>query len=604
MNRGRMNSRGRRSAASEGGNGASPDSPEQGGRERQRGRSAGGDSRRPNWFVRHKILTAILGIVVVGGVILGVSVANALNDPLKVLKNRTPEPPPQTQQSTTGSSTPADTVSPTDGQTVAPTATEQPIDKSILNDSVNFLILGTDSSASRVNLGMNARTDCIMLLSINVVTNKASLISIPRDTYVKIYSAKTPPKVYAKNRINAAFTFGGGLKKNGITFAMNTVNQFLSGGKIPIDHYVLFNMDLVRKLIDKVGGVDVMVTNLSDDTITTETGFTFTNNTNMHMAGAMALAYARDRHHTKGGDQNRVGHQQDVMVALLKKLQDKGTILKLIPQLYSLFQSDITTDLTDPMQILALAAVAKDMNISNVKQYTVSGTGFEVNGGSMLVADQDKKAQIIEEVFGISGTADKSWTKSRLQGEIMALLNASKSAVNAAKSFLSGNQGYYTDAEAADLNAAIADWNAAAGRNDTDGCDDAAQDVQTQLDVLKNLVQTRKDAINNGRAKISWAKEQLSSLSDYINDTDKSAIHAKIDAVQTCVDNKDFDNVGAAASDLENTATPIFSVAQAAKDGASASTNPPEPTDAPPSTDPPTPTESPSQAPTDPPAAT
>jgi polyisoprenyl-teichoic acid--peptidoglycan teichoic acid transferase len=472
----------------------SPDGAGRGGRGRRNnadGNAAGGGKKR-NWFVRHKIATVILSVMLVGLVAFGIFFLSVISDPLKVLtRSRTPAPTDDPTEAVTDAATPtADTT--TETATIEPTATEElPPDYDFTKDTVNFLVLGTDANAVRVKEGMNARTDCVILVSINVNTKKVSLISIPRDTYVKIYNEKN--KYYSKNRINAAFTFGGGLKKNGITFAMNTVNQFLAKGKIPIDHYVLFDMDLVKNLVDAVGGVDIKVTGMAHDTVTTVTGVTFHNNTVMHMNGFEALTYARDRHNTVSSDEGRVMHQQDVMVALLKTLQKKGNIVKVIPQLFTTFQDNLSTDIKGLDEILALAWIAKDIDSSGIKQYRIDGSGMGINNASILIADQSNKAQIVSEVFGPQYSwVDSTWTKARLQAEITAMLNASQDIVNKAKTLLNNNTGFYTSEEAQALRNAIDIWQAAANSNDTDGMSSAAQDVKTEYDILQNLINSRK----------------------------------------------------------------------------------------------------------------
>ncbi len=569
MNRDKNLCRGRRAAPADSGSGASPESKQpEGGQTDPKG-----GIRKGNWFVRHKVLSIIM--VSVLAVLLAAAgfIVNALADPFAGLVNRnTPDVIP-TPSSTDWTDFAAETDEPADTDAPA-TATPNPgptdPGEVFTEDIINILVLGTDADAQRIKKGMNARTDCIMLCSINRKTKAVSLISFPRDIYVKIYNAKN--KAYARNRINTAFTFGGGLKKNGIPFAVNTVSQFLSGGKIPIDHYVLFDMDLVRKLIDAVGKVTVDVE--IDAKIN---GVQFKKGP-MELNGWAAIQYARDRHNTAGGDVGRVGHQQQVMIALLKKLKDTNTILTKIPELYTAFTENITTDLSFE-QIAKLAFIAKDIDIGAIKQYTITGEFLTVNSSSMIVASQTKKQEIVKEVFGLDVPIDSSWTKAKLQKEIEAKLSAGKDIVNTASNYLSSNAGYYTADEAAELQSAISTWRKYSQKNDPDNAADAAQDVQAQYDALKQIVEARKQAVQKGRDSISWAQGKLSELSAYISDADKSTINGLIAAVQACVDAKDYNGVGGPKDNLVNTATPIFNAAEAARGPAQTAT--PAPADAP-----------------------
>jgi gas vesicle protein len=298
----------------------------------------------------------------------------------------------------------------------------------------------------------------------------------------------------------------------------------------------------------------------------------------MELNGWAAIQYARDRHNTAGGDVGRVGHQQQVMIALLKKLKDTNTVVTKIPELYTAFTENITTDLS-VMQIAKLAFIAKDIDLSAIKQYTLTGDFLTVNSSSMIVASQSRKQEIVKEVFGIDVPIDGSWTKAKLQKEIEAKLSAGKDIVNTANNYLSNNAGYFTADEAAELQSAIATWRRYSQKNDPDNAADAAQDVQAQYDALKRIVDTRKDAIQKGRDSISWAQGKLSELSAYISDADKSTINNLIAAVQTCVDAKDYNGVGGPRQSLVDTATPIFNAAEAARGPAQTAT--PAPADVP-----------------------
>jgi LCP family protein required for cell wall assembly len=512
--------------------------------------------RRRGWFARHRVLAAILSLMAVGLLAGGYAVYRSVIDPLSVLKgNFTPAPTYASgDPGATGGLLPADSAA----SELSPTE-EPPPDFVFQDDTVNFLILGTDMDSARIAEGWTtARTDCIMIVSLNLSdpnNPKAALVSIPRDTYVKIYNDKNK-LITARNRINAAFQRGGKNVDRCILYAQNTVNQFLAQGRIPIDHHVLFNMDLVKDLIDAVGGVDVDVE--IDCTIN---GFVYKPGT-MHLGGAEALAYARDRHHSKGGDIGRVGHQQDVIIALLKKLKDGGNIVKVIPQLFTDLHGEFTTDIDNLQEIAALAYVAKNMNLDNIQQYTVDGSSIKINGASMLVADQTKKAKTVQDVFGIKNAADGSWTLAKLRKEIEDILNAGQTIVGTADSLLNDNAGYYTQAEAAPLKAAIAVWQKAADRNDADGMNDAVEDVQTQYDILSELVKPRVEAIGAAAEQIQWANDNLEELQGWISAEDLESIQEWVDAVQQCVDARNYTGVGAAVDALVSQATPIFDAAR------------------------------------------
>ena len=92
-----------------------------------------------------------------------------------------------------------------------------------------------------------------MIASLNFKSNEVSLVSIPRDSYVKIAGTE----IYDK--INHSYMYGHGLPdvkdphQSGIDTTIRTIEDFLGG--IPIHYYVTVDMDGVREVVDQVGGV-------------------------------------------------------------------------------------------------------------------------------------------------------------------------------------------------------------------------------------------------------------------------------------------------------------------------------------------------------------
>ncbi|MBR6712574.1 MAG: LCP family protein, partial [Selenomonadaceae bacterium] len=105
-------------------------------------------------------------------------------------------------------------------------------DKSIV------LIMGVDIRKDDVG-----RSDTMMIATIDPRFDQATLLSIPRDTRVKIRGR-------GYDKINAAFAYGG------VALAESTVENFLG---IDIDHYVLIDTSSFVKIIDAIGGVDIDV---------------------------------------------------------------------------------------------------------------------------------------------------------------------------------------------------------------------------------------------------------------------------------------------------------------------------------------------------------
>ena len=198
------------------------------------------------------------------------------------------------------------------------------------NDPLTFLIMGVDSERDGINALSSFNGDTLMLVSINPHNLKATMVSIPRDTYVPIACNHNR---YAK--INSSSGFG-------TNCVLNTVSNLLD---VKIDYYVKVNFKGVVEIVDAIGGIDVDVEKPdanfhqvlkinckgkfceqnsnrgtgSRDVIYLDPGM-------QHLNGEEALAYSRSRYIYAGGDLDRIKHQQQVVDALAKKLVSFSSI--------------------------------------------------------------------------------------------------------------------------------------------------------------------------------------------------------------------------------------------------------------------------------------
>lgn len=230
--------------------------------------------------------------------------------------------------------------------------------KQALTKPFTILLMGVDSENEEI-AGSSFNGDSLMLITFNPNTLNATLLSIPRDTYVPI----------------ACFA---GKKKNKITHAawygeecmINTIQDFTG---INIDYYVKINFKGLVKIVDTLGGVDVDVPysfceqnsdrKFGNDTVYVEKGFQTLN-------GEQALAFSRNRHpwpqycgakysNYVSNDFIRGQNQQTVLKAILNKVKENGnldTVYKLLDAVSTSMETNITTS-----QILSLYNVGKDV---------------------------------------------------------------------------------------------------------------------------------------------------------------------------------------------------------------------------------------------------
>ncbi|PMD67929.1 LCP family protein [Companilactobacillus nuruki] len=188
----------------------------------------------------------------------------------------------------------------------------------------SILLLGADTGTDgRVDRG---NSDTMMLLTLNPKKKKTVAYSIPRDALAEMVGDKK------KNvqKINAAYNIGLS------TMAKKTVGNLLG---VPVDYHVAINMEALEKTVDFVGGVTV-----TSDLKVSFNGVTIPKGTH-HLNGKQALTYARMRYQDPRGDYGRQLRQQQVLKAVIKKLEEPKYLVK-VPDLIKKLGNDINTDLT------------------------------------------------------------------------------------------------------------------------------------------------------------------------------------------------------------------------------------------------------------------
>lgn len=188
----------------------------------------------------------------------------------------------------------------------------------------SILLLGADTgSDGRVDRG---NSDTMMLLTLNPAKQKTVAYSIPRDALAEMVGDKE------KNvqKINAAYNIGLS------TMAKQTVGNLLG---VPVDYHVAINMGALEKTVDFVDGVTIKSPmKVSFDGVTIQKG-------THHLNGKEALTYARMRYQDPRGDYGRQVRQQQILRAVVKKLESPKYLVK-IPDLIKTLGTDINTDLT------------------------------------------------------------------------------------------------------------------------------------------------------------------------------------------------------------------------------------------------------------------
>lgn len=245
----------------------------------------------------------------------------------------------------------------------------------LITEPFTILLMGIDSTDEVLSKNAVANGDTLILVTFNPKTLNATMLSIPRDSYVPIacWSNK------AENKITHAAGYGNDCM-------MNTIEQYLG---INIDYYAKINFKGLVKLVNAVGGVDIDVqqTLCTDDSsrggeICVYPGY-------QTLDGEHALVYARNRHALVNGDFGRNEHQQEIVLALTNKIKTINNVAKFM-EILDTVSNSLDTNLTT-QQMLSFYNVAKDI----VKKSLASDEADLINiqqlylaGNSQMIYDE------------------------------------------------------------------------------------------------------------------------------------------------------------------------------------------------------------------------
>ena len=262
-------------------------------------------------------------------------------------------------------------------------------------DRITVLLLGIDQRPGEDP--DVARTDTIILLTLDPQSKTAGMLSIPRDLYVPL-----PDR--GLDRINTAHVYGGP------DYAKRTVEYNFG---IPIQHYARVDFTALTSLVDLVGGVEIYVDDDINDQSYPDNNYgydPFVLSKGWHtLDGKTALKYARTRHGSS--DLSRIKRQQQVIMALREKLKSTDAATKILPQIPAIMQtlsSAIKTDL-NTVEIAQLALLAKDIPDDRIARVTIDETAVQPyttpGGASVVVPVRERVRELREQFYNPVGTA-------------------------------------------------------------------------------------------------------------------------------------------------------------------------------------------------------
>jgi len=244
-------------------------------------------------------------------------------------------------------------------------------------NGTNYLLIGNDARPGDTG----SRSDVMVLVHVPEDRRNVSLIHFPRDLWVPI-----PGKKDAK--LNAAYAWGGA------PLLVKTMQNMLG---IEINHVAMVGFEGFKRMTDAVGGVDVNVEEASEGD-----GKVFPKGV-MHMDGATALVFVRQRKQLSEGDISRGKRQQAFIKALMLKTLSKDTLTN--PLRVQDFLDAATSNLTidqklDVGTMRSEAFAMRNLRGDDVRFITAPFTGFgtSADGQSIDIVDTVKMAQLGEAI--------------------------------------------------------------------------------------------------------------------------------------------------------------------------------------------------------------
>ena len=263
-------------------------------------------------------------------------------------------------------------------------------------DTIDVLVLGISEDLD------SKLTDTIMVCSYNPKTQRASMLSIPRDTYI----GKNKSKANGYDKINAVYG------SKGAEGTLKAVNEITG---MNLQYYVVVNNQVVIDLVNDIGGVyfDVPIKMNYDDK---------TQNLHIHLDkgyqkldGDHAEQLLRFRHNNNGtsypseygdNDYGRMKTQREFMVEVAKQTLKLKNITHIKSIMTTIFQNVETNLKLD--DIFPYVPWAVSFDTANISSNQVVANPQEYNKLSFVVYDEEETEKIIKEmtnyVEGIDNT--------------------------------------------------------------------------------------------------------------------------------------------------------------------------------------------------------
>ena len=253
----------------------------------------------------------------------------------------------------------------------------------VLSGYTNIALFGVDKRTG--DEGMYGNSDTAIIASINNDTKEVRLVSLYRDTYMRVDEDQDGNGIYSK--CNSAYLRGGPVQ------AINMINTNMD---LDIQNYVSVDFSAMATVVDCLGGLDIPMSyeeieHMNNHCVETseQTGLDYTPIEKpdpapedqskiigtYHLNGVQVTAYCRIRQ-TASGDQGRTERQRLVLDMLADKAKSAsfGTLSKIVDKVFPLIQTNFSKS-----ELIKLGTSILDYNMGE-------NTGFPVD--YVMGADQ------------------------------------------------------------------------------------------------------------------------------------------------------------------------------------------------------------------------
>lgn len=256
-------------------------------------------------------------------------------------------------------------------------------------EPINFLLVGISGCEEDYKLA-----DTIMLCSYNPKAQKASLLSIPRDTYV----GKNKQKASASYKINAVYRNGENIK--GMVESIEEITD------LKIDNYIIIDTDALVELVDAIGGIEFDVPiDMKYDDVTQDLHIDLKAGM-QKLTGQQSEWLVRFRHNNDGStypleygdnDIGRMRTQREFITQVMKQTLKPENIFKLT-QIAEIGFKNINTNITfDTIKDYIPYAVS--FNTENLLTQTLPGTPELCNKVWIYSVNKKETKKVVEELF-------------------------------------------------------------------------------------------------------------------------------------------------------------------------------------------------------------